>query len=242
LWALPAQQLTTTLVDLIEHGTGGAAYYTDVMETVIALAVSPPAGPPVSAADFLARLDADWLAAAYAGRGDGPEAALLRSAARHIGDIALRFRTTFRRLGEGLDGPGGFGDADVWYCILEGTSEIAVAESQARALVDLLASYAAHGGGRQREILLAVDEFSAVARRLPVWQLYERARSLGLAVQVSAQSWQGLAPRDDDRYRIAATADGGIWLLRTPHPDRAGRQPPGGRHLPAGAGGAVMGA
>jgi hypothetical protein len=25
-----------------------------------------------------------------------------------------------------------------------------------------------------------------VSRRLPVWQLYERARSLGLAVQVSA--------------------------------------------------------
>jgi len=25
-----------------------------------------------------------------------------------------------------------------------------------------------------------------VSRRLPIWQLYERARSLGLAVQVSA--------------------------------------------------------
>jgi hypothetical protein len=92
-----------------------------------------------------------------------------------------------------------------------------VAEAQARALVDLLAHYAAHGPGR--EILLAVDEFSAVSRRLPIWQLYERARSLGLAVQVSAQSWEGLAPDGDARYRIAATADGGIWLLRTPHPE-----------------------
>jgi hypothetical protein len=64
-----------------------------------------------------------------------------------------------------------------------------------------------------------VDEFSAVSRRLPIWQLYERARSLGLAVQVSAQSWQGLAADDDERYRIAASADGGIWLLRTPHPE-----------------------
>jgi hypothetical protein len=27
--------------------------------------------------------------------------------------------------------------------------------------------------------------------------LYERARSLGLAVQVSAQSWPGLAPHDE---------------------------------------------
>ena len=64
-----------------------------------------------------------------------------------------------------------------------------------------------------------MDEFSAVSRRLPIWQLYERARSLGLAVQVSAQSWHGLAAGEDDRYRLAATAEGGIWLLRTPHPE-----------------------
>jgi hypothetical protein len=196
LWALPPRQLITTLVDMIEHGTGGAAYYADVMEAVVALAVDAPAGPPASTAGFLARLDAGWLAAAYCAAPGGEDAALLRSASRHIGDIALRFQTLFRRLGEGLDGPGGFGDADAWYCILEGTSEIAVAEAQARALVDLLAGYTTHGPGRQREILLAVDEFSAVSRRLPIWQLYERARSLGLAVQVSAQSWHGLAPGD----------------------------------------------
>jgi hypothetical protein len=219
LWSLPPDQLTSTLMDLIEHGSGAAAYYTDVMEAIVAMAVGAPAGPPASAADFLSRLDAGWLAAAYAGGGQAGDAALLQSAARHIGDVALRFRTLLRRLGDGLDRPGGFGDADAWYCIVEGTDQIAVAEAQARALVDLLASYAARGGGRDREILLAVDEFSAVSRRLPIWQLYERARSLGLAVQVSAQSWQGLAAAEDERYRIAATAEGGIWLLRTPHPE-----------------------
>jgi hypothetical protein len=225
LWALPPEQLTTTLVDLIEHGTGAAAYYADVMEAVVGLAVAAPGGPPTSTADFLARLDPGWLAAAYSpgpypGGGHEAELALVRSASRQLGDIALRFRSLFRRLGDGLDGPGGFGDADAWYCILEGTAEISVAEAQARALVDLLASFATRrptGGGR--EILLAVDEFSAVSRRLPVWQLYERARSLGLAVQVSAQSWPGLATGEDERYRIAAAADGGIWLLRTPYPE-----------------------
>ena len=70
-----------------------------------------------------------------------------------------------------------------------------------------------------RQVLLAVDEFSAVSRRLPIWQLFERARSLGLSVQVSAQSWHGLAASEDDRYRLAATAEGGIWLLRTPYPE-----------------------
>jgi hypothetical protein len=37
-------------------------------------------------------------------------------------------------------------------------------------------------------------------------------------VQVSAQSWQGLGADDDERTRICATADGGIWLMRTPYP------------------------
>jgi hypothetical protein len=83
--------------------------------------------------------DALWTAP-IAGSPDGQDAVLLRSASRHISDIAMRFRTLFRRLGEGLDGPGGFGDADAWYCILEGTSQIAVAETQARALVDILAA------------------------------------------------------------------------------------------------------
>ncbi len=248
LWALPPRQLVSTLADMVESGTGGAAYYADVLEEIVRLAVEAPCGPPASTADFLSRLDANWLGLAYAGAPDGGSAGLLRSSVGHVGDVALRYRALLRRLGTGLDGPGGFGDADAWYCILEGTAEIAVAEAQARALVDLLAWFAAGGSpggtspagaapggtspagappggtspagaGARRDILLAVDEFSAVSRRLPIWQLYERARSLGLAVQVSAQSWPGLAADEDERYRVATTADGGIWLLRTPHPE-----------------------
>jgi len=225
LWALPPKQLISTLVDLIEHGTGGAAYYTDVMEAVVALAINAPCGPPTSTADFLTRLDPGWLCLAYSAGGLDDQLALARSAGRQVPDVALRFRTLFRRLGPGLDGPGSFADADAWYCILEGTAEVTVAEAQARALVDLLASYigsapgSPHDPASRRQVLLAVDEFSAVSRRLPIWQLFERARSLGLAVQVSAQSWHGLARTDDERYRLAATAEGGIWLLRTPHPE-----------------------
>jgi hypothetical protein len=220
LWVLPADRLVTTLLDLIEHGTGGAAYYTDVMEALVSLAVHAPCGPPAGAGDFLARLDADWLAAVYGAIGDVEAVTIIRSAKRAFDDVQLRFRALWRRLGAGLDGRGldgraSFADADAWYCILEGTAESAVAEAQARALTDLLAYYALDGA---REILLCVDEFSAVSRRLPIWQLYERARSLGLAVQVSAQSWEGLARTEDERQRVAGTAEGGIWLLRTPRP------------------------
>jgi hypothetical protein len=218
LWTLPPGQLITTLADLVEQGTGGAAYYADVLDAVVALAVGAPGGPPSGSADFLARLDAGWLTLAYQSVGHAAELELIRSAGRQIPDVALRYRALFRRLGGGLDGPGALADADAWYCILEGTSETAVAEAQARALIDLLASYIT-GDQPAREVLLAVDEFSAVSRRLPVWSLYERARSLGLAVQVSAQSWHGLAPDETGRYRIVSAAEGGIWLLRTPHPE-----------------------
>jgi hypothetical protein len=217
IWVLPPHQLITTLVDLVEHGTGGASYYADILDAVVALAVNAPGGPPDGREDFLARLDPGWLTAAYLSSGGG-ELELIRSASRQISDVALRYRTLFRRLGAGLDGPGRLDDADAWYCILEGTAEVTVAEAQARALIDLLASYITSGQA-SREVLLAVDEFSAVSRRLPIWALYERARSLGLAVQVSAQSWHGLAPGDAERYRIVSAAEGGIWLLRTPHPE-----------------------
>jgi hypothetical protein len=216
LWALPPSQLVTTLLDLIEHGTGGAAYYADIMESLVTLAVGAPPGPPASSAEFLARLDATWLAAAYTAVGNTGAAAAAHAGRKGIDDVALRFRALWRRLGPGLDGGGSFADADAWYCTLQGTGEPAVAEAQARALTDLLAAYALTN---QREILLSVDEFSSVSRRLPIWRLYERARSLGLAVQVTAQSWEGLGHTDDDRNRVAATAEGGIWLLRTPRPE-----------------------
>src|SRR5713226_1666353 len=154
LWSLPPRKLTTTLVDLIEHGTGSAAFYKDVMEALVALAVEAPCGPPGSASDLLSRLEPGWLAGAYAGSGSAADHAMIRSSARYLAEVALRFRTLFRRLGDGFDGPGEFGDADAWYCILEGTGEISVAEAQARGLVDLLADFALRRQGR-REILLA---------------------------------------------------------------------------------------
>src|SRR5258708_26333601 len=71
------------------------------------------------------------------------ELALVRAVARQLGDIGLRFRTLFRRLGGGLDGPGGVGDAHAWYCILEGPPDGAAAAAQARAPRDLTATYPA---------------------------------------------------------------------------------------------------
>jgi hypothetical protein len=216
LWGLPPRDLAVALFQMIETGTGDAAYYADVTQAVLTLAVTAPGGPPSNGGEFLARLDPAWLAAAYAGD-PGPLAAV-RAARAQLPDINLRYRTLLSRLGPALDGPGTLADADAWYFILEGTREQSVAEAQAMALVELAAALATSRDTEPRAILLACDDYSAVSGRVPLWQLYERGRSLGIGVQVSAQSWQGLGESKDERYRIAATADGGIWLLRTPYP------------------------
>ena len=217
LWALPAEPLAVLLFQMIEHGDGSAAYYADITQAVLTLAVGAPPGPPRSAAEFLARLDAAWLDDAWSGHPD--RLAVLRAAKPHAGDIQLRYSTLLRRLGPALNGPGRLEDADAWYLILEGTSEPSVAEAQAMALTELVAHAATSRGTEPRAILLAADDYSAVSRRVPLSNLYERGRSLGLGVMVSAQSWHGLGKDDDERYRIAATADGGVWVMQTPAPE-----------------------
>jgi hypothetical protein len=216
LWALPPRELAVLLHQMTEHGDGAAAYYADVEQAVLMLAVCAPGGSPGSAADFLARLDPAWLEDAYAA--DPAALSALRAAKAHAGDIALRYATLLGRLGPALDGPGRLRDADAWYFILEGTSEPSVAEAQAMAITELIAHAATDRTAEPRAMLLAADDYSAVSRRVPLSNLYERGRSLGLGVMVSAQSWQGLGKDDDERYRIAATADGGVWVMETPYP------------------------
>jgi hypothetical protein len=219
LWDLPPRDLAVLLYQMIESGTGAAAYYADVLQAVLTLTVMAPCGPPLSTAAFLDRLEARWLQQAWGdGRHPG-QLAQARAAAKHLPDIQLRYATLLNRLGPALDGPGTLADADAWYCILEGTREPSVAEAQAMALTELAAHAATETDGEPRAMLLAADDYSAVSGRVPLSNLYERGRSLGIGVQVSAQSWQGLGASEDERYRIAATADGGVWVMSTPHPE-----------------------
>ena len=64
LWDLPARDLAVLLYQMIETGTGDAAYYADILQAALTLAVTAPGGPPVSAAAFLDRLDARLAAPA----------------------------------------------------------------------------------------------------------------------------------------------------------------------------------
>jgi hypothetical protein len=218
LWTLPPRELAVTLFQLLDTADAGpAAFYADVTQAVIILAITAPCGPPADSAGFLDRLDTTWLERAYAA--DWARLSAVRAAAKHLPDIALRYRTLLDRLGPAFDGTATLAEADAWYFILEGTREQSVAQAQALAITELVAHAATDITAEPRQVLLACDDYSAVSGKVPLWQLYERGRSLGIGVQVSAQSWQGLGNSDDERYRIAATADGGIWLMRTPYPE-----------------------
>ena len=192
----------------------------------VVLAVTAPPGPPVQ---HRRRSWTGWTPNGSSTRGTtAATPARLSRPAPPPGTCATSSCAThlLDRLGPALDGPGTLAEADAWYFILEGTREPRVAEAQAMAITELAARAATALDGEQRAILLAADDYSAVSRRVPMSNLYERGRSLGIGVQVSAQSWQGLGADEDERYRIAATADGGIFVLRHPAP-RTPRRPRG---------------
>ncbi len=219
LWDLPPRDLAVLLYQMVDSGTGAAAYYADVLQAVVMLAVLAPGGPPLSTTGFLDRLTARWLQTAWDPARYPAEADRVRGAVRHLPDIQLRYASLLERLGPALDGPDTLADADAWYCILEGTREPSVAEAQAMALTELTAHAATSLDAEPRAMLLAADDYSAVSGKVPLANLYERGRSLGIGVQVSAQSWQGLGMNEDERYKIAGTADGGIFVLHVPYPE-----------------------
>ena len=220
LWHLPPRDLGVLLLAMIETGDGAAAYYTDIMQAVVNLALAAPGGPPANAASFLDRLDVAWLEAAY---GDGLHGAALsriRAARPHVGrhPAPVRDPAWPARPGPGRPRQPGRGRCLVLH---PGRHPRNLRRRSPGDGADRTGRARRHRrrGTERRAILLAADDYSAVSRRVPISNLYERGRSLGLGVQVSAQSWQGLGRDEDERYRIAATADGGIWLMQTPHPE-----------------------
>ena len=87
LWGLPPNDLAVLLYQMIDSGTGAAAYYADILQAVLTLAIMAPGGPPLNAAAFTDRLDVRWLQRAWgdglARGGAGPGARRGPAPARH---------------------------------------------------------------------------------------------------------------------------------------------------------------
>ena len=158
VWDLPPADLAVLLYQMIETGTGNAAYYADILYAVTVLAVTAPAGPPWSTASFLDRLDAGLAGSRLGRRPPRPGRAGPRRRPAPAATSSSATPPCSDRLGPALDGPGTLDEADAWYFILEGTREPSVAEAQALALTELAARAATspgrpaarHPAGRRR--------------------------------------------------------------------------------------------
>ena len=232
LWDLPPNDLAVLLFQMIDTGTGAAAYYADILQAALTLAVAAPGRAAAERRRVPGPAGRRWLQHAW---GDG----------RHPGQLARVRRRAPGTCPTSSSGspPCSAGSARPWTALAPwptptpGTSSWKAPASPPSPRPrpwpspNWSPTPPPTRTAEPRAILLAADDYSAVSRRVPLSNLYERGRSLGIGVQVSAQSWQGLGRDDDERYRIAATADGGIWVLQ--HPATPSRWPrwPGTRRV-----------
>lgn len=215
MWNLPARQLRASLHAL---ASTDHEYYSRLQRELLHLVVDAPDGPPTSSVELLRRISPDALRRSW--RGYETELRSIEALAASRGgpspmaaDLML-FADLFRLLGEDFDAGRPLEDFDALYISLPGTVDRVVAEAKASVVVELLAYELATSN---RQCLFILDEFSAVSGEVAgsVIGLVERLRSLGGAVVVAAQSYEGLAPTPDERERLLGAMGGGMLVMRT---------------------------
>jgi hypothetical protein len=180
-------------------------YFRGVTYNILKLALYAPHLAVVeSGAELLRRLYPPTLMALY------------RSSREHLYLAALttdalwgpynKYQAFFSGVQDRLDGSLGFGDWDAAYYLLD---EKRLQEAQlapfARYLIDDFYLYLAlrQLEGKQRPLLLVLDDFSAYSSRVTVHKLYERVRSSHGCVILSAQGYEGLG---EDAERLIEDA------------------------------------
>jgi hypothetical protein len=210
-WRGDARALVNRLMEVSDFGE---PYYREMALRVLDLATSAPPGPPGSSTELLGRLRKPALRMAYRAR---PEAAEIDDLAeRDVAGVANRYRAFFGALGGSLDGAWVFEDAAACYLLLEGLALKAEAARLGRFFLEDFAHYAGVRKAQARRVLLVVDEFSALESAADAAHLFERLRSFGAAVIVSAQGYAGLGAAADRILDAAET----LVLHRCADPER----------------------
>ncbi|HEY2666989.1 MAG TPA: type IV secretion system DNA-binding domain-containing protein [Actinomycetota bacterium] len=210
-WRGDARALVNRLMEVSDFGE---PYYREMALRVLDLATSAPPGPPGSSTELLGRLRKPALRMAYRAR---PEAAEIDDLAeRDVAGVANRYRAFFGALGGSLDGAWAFEDAAACYLLLEGLALKAEAARLGRFFLEDFAHYAGVRKAQARRVLLVVDEFSALESAADAAHLFERLRSFGAAVIVSAQGYAGLGAAADRILDAAET----LVLHRCADPER----------------------
>jgi hypothetical protein len=180
-------------------------YYRGVTLNILRLALYMPGQPAVSSgAELLRRIYPPTLLSFYQSTQEGVYLEGLTTDA--LWGAYNRYQAFFGGVQDRLDGTRGYGDFDAAYYLLdEKRLQGEQLASFARYLIDDFYLFLAlrQVEGKQRPILLILDDFSSYSKLVPVHKLYERVRSSHGSVILSAQGYEGLG---DDAERLLEDA------------------------------------
>jgi hypothetical protein len=180
--------------------TGPAAYYRDIAKTVLQTACQVDGVPPRSSRELLSRLSMNLLAVKSGGR----VSAVLSEDL--VSQIRMRYEAFFGQLGESLNGNWAWEDADAAYFLLDSVGrEEDTTSTAAYAFADF-AHYFKSRKPREQGCVLAVDEFSAVARTSDVASRLEQARGYNAFLLLAPQTVAGMG-FPEQQSRILGSVD-----------------------------------
>ncbi len=182
-------------------------YFRGVTLNILKFALYAPGLPPVSSSkELLRRIYPPTLIAIYDGL---RQAEFLEALARDaLWGPYGRYEAFFSGVLDRLDGEEGFGDWDAAYYLLDKKRLQQQIAPFARYLIEDFNLYLAlrQVKRKRQRILLILDDYSAYSEMVRVVDLFERVRSAGGCVIVSAQGYEGLGPDAERILEGAPTA------------------------------------
>jgi hypothetical protein len=216
-WRGEGREIAGRLVQLIDWADeGGGTYYRDLSTNLVRAACQVPGGPPRSSDELLDRLDQGRLTDLWAGHQRQTQA-LTAFKGEHVDACRQRYAAFFDACEGQLDGSWAFEDTDAGYLLL---NELLYGEETSklgRFLVEDFKQFLAARNGQGRQVLLIIDEFSAIADGERVARMIETVRSYGAAVVLAPQAFEGMGgPEASARILNAAHT---ILLHQIPDPE-----------------------
>jgi hypothetical protein len=156
----------------------------------VRLACTAPGGPPRSSEELLRRLDKPVLTTLWAGNINAAEVA--RIGAEHIDACRQRYRSFFNATVGQLDGDWVWEDAECAYVLLNELLYADETTKLARFLIEDFKQYLAARKRPGQQVLLIVDEFSAIADGERMARMVEVVRSYGASVVLAPQCIEGM--------------------------------------------------
>jgi Cdc6-like AAA superfamily ATPase len=218
-WRGSGEEIAGRLLQLIDFANeGGGAYYRDLAVNTIRLACDTPTGPPRSASELLARLQQGALRALHP-KGSLALAEVAALGKEQLDGIRARYAAFFTTVAGALDGQNAFDQVDSAYFLLDGLRLKYEAGYLARFLVEDFTQWAVGRKPRSQQVLLIVDEFSAIAEAgQGLVDVVERSRGFGVATILCPQLAEGMGSPQAAARIIGSVQT--ILLHATPMPEQ----------------------